>query len=124
MKVLIVEDSKTLRRLVKRTVEALKFECCEANNPNEALEILEKDHMQISLILLDWNMPEMSGIDFLDILKKIKKYKDIPVIMITCQSTKDHVLMAVNKGAIGYIIKPFSQLDLTNKIQLTLIYRP
>ena len=120
MKILTVDDSKTLRKIVKRTIEDLKYECLEANDPKEALDVLSANHKNICLILLDWNMPEMTGIEFLEIIKNIGKYKEIPVIMLTSQSGKDNVIMAMKKGAANYVIKPFNQHDLSARIMSVL----
>jgi len=116
MKILTVDDSRMIRTLIKRVIDSLGYEALEAENPKEALFVLMRDSADIGLILLDWNMPEMSGIEFLEIIKKDEKYKHIPVIMLTSQGTKDKILQAINAGAINYVVKPFEQNDLKKRI--------
>ena len=116
MKILTVDDSRMIRTLVKRVIDSLGYESLEAENPKEALFVLMRESENVGLILLDWNMPEMSGIEFLEIIKKDEKYKHIPVIMLTSQATKDKIMQAINAGAANYVVKPFEQNDLKTRI--------
>lgn len=114
--VLSVDDSFVIRKLMSKPVEALELSLLEANDGNEALDLVSRYGQFIKLILLDWNMPGMSGIEFLEIIKKDNIHNKIPVVMVTTEAEKENVIKAIQLGAVGYLIKPFSNEDLTKKI--------
>jgi two-component system chemotaxis response regulator CheY len=111
-----VDDSKATRQFVKDAIEVLGFEFLEAPDGKEGLQVLEKEQGNVDLILLDWLMPVMDGMEMLEALKANDLFKDIPVTMTTTQSERDQVVEALNKGAKNYLVKPFSQEDLIGKI--------
>ena len=116
MKILSVDDSSIIRKIVRGAVEVLNFEFLEAQDGFEALSVLENEHKNIDLILLDWNMPGMNG---LELLKKIKgnlSYMRIPVMMVTTESEKDNIVKAIQAGAINYLTKPFTIEEMIKKI--------
>ena len=116
MKILSVEDSAATRQFIKRAVDVLGFEFIEAENGQEALKILEEEKNAPDLILLDWHMPVMDGIEFMTILKQDDRYKDIPITMVTTELEREHIIGAIDKGARNYLVKPFQQEDLIAKI--------
>jgi len=116
MKILSVDDSKATRQFIKRAVDVLGFEFLEAADGKEGLELLNQEEGNIDLILLDWKMPVMDGMEMLEILKSSNLYKDIPVTFVSTELERQKVSDAVNKGAKNYLIKPFSQEDLIGKI--------
>jgi two-component system chemotaxis response regulator CheY len=120
MKILSVDDSRILRQIVKNAVEILGYDFLEAENGKKAFEILEKEGADISLILLDWNMPEMDGITFLKKIKSDERFKNIPVTMLTTEGEKTKMIEAVKAGAKNYLTKPFTQENLITKIQESL----
>lgn len=118
--ILSVDDSSTLRKMVRSVVEGLNYDFLEAADGKEALSIISKEYERIALILLDWNMPEMNGIEFLTELKKGSLYKGIPVLMVTTMGEKSNILRAIQAGAANYLLKPFSGDELKTKIRQTL----
>ena len=116
MKLLVVDDSSVIRKIMKATADVLQMETIEAQDGIEALEILSKRYSEIDLILLDWNMPELSGFDVLVEIKKDDKYKNIPVMMVTTEGQKSSIIAAVKAGASNYLTKPFTSEDLLVKI--------
>ncbi|MCP4724547.1 MAG: response regulator [bacterium] len=120
MKILSVDDSLTIRSEIKKMVEVLGVEVLEAENGIAALEILHDCSSEINLILLDWEMPEMNGYDFLVKAKESKTYSPIPVIMLTSISQKEKMIDAIRAGAKQYITKPFTSEELLTKILQTL----
>ncbi len=115
-KILFADDSPVIKKIVKRAIESRNFEFLEASDGKEALEVLSKEYKNIILILSDWNMPVMNGFDFLKSVKSNAAFKNIPVIMITTEAEKSHIIKAVQAGAANYIIKPFNSEDLITKV--------
>lgn len=116
MKLLIVDDSLVLRRIVKSAADLLGAEYAEAANGELALAQLEADPTGFNLVCLDWNMPVMTGLDFLKALRADPRWIDLPVLMITTEGSRDSIIEALKAGATGYLTKPFNQQDLQAKI--------
>lgn len=116
MRILSVDDSKTIRETVKSIVEVIGIEVLEAEDGSEALDVLDKYNGNFDLILLDWEMPNVNGYEFLQKVKKDKRYRSIPVIMLTSVSQKEKMIDAIRAGAKQYITKPFSSEMLLTKI--------
>ena len=105
-RVLVVDDSAVIRRLLVPLLEKLEItEITEAENGQIALDLIKQQHFD--LVLLDWEMPVLSGIDLLEILKADEKLKTLPVIMIT--SKGDEPMRAIQLGIDRYIMKPFTE---------------
>ncbi len=116
MKVLSVDDSKIIRKIIRGSVEVLGLEFLEAGDGVEALTILSEYYQDIGLILLDWNMPNLDGISTLRELKKDERFHGIPVMMVTTEGEKSNIVEAIKTGAKHYLIKPFTPEDLTSKM--------
>jgi len=114
--VLSVDDSGVMRRIIGRTVAVLGYGFLEASNGLEGLEVLARHHEEIALIILDVNMPEMDGFQFLERIKANPEFKPIPVMMLTTESERGKIIQAIKAGAVNYICKPFNTEDLTVKI--------
>ncbi len=114
--VLVVDDSRIMRNIVKNTFAGMNIPCqfVEAGNGREALVQLEKQ--EINLVLLDWNMPELSGLDFLKKIRAMDKYKTLPVIMVTSEAARYNVIEALKNGATDYIIKPVNERSFKEKL--------
>ena len=105
-----------MRRIIGRTVDVLGYGFLEAGNGLEGLEVLARNHDDIALIILDVNMPEMDGFEFLERIKAKPDFKSIPVMMLTTESERGKIIQAIKAGAVNYICKPFTPEDLTVKI--------
>jgi len=116
MKLFVVDDSSAIRKIIKAAADVLEMDMEEAQDGIEALEKLSDCYREIDLILLDWNMPEMSGYDVLVEMKNSDMYKDIPVMMVTTESQKSSIVAAVRAGACNYLTKPFTIYELQTKI--------
>lgn len=104
---LIVDDSKVIRKVARRILEELNFEINEAEDGQGALDICESDMPDV--VLLDWNMPVMNGLDFLKALRK-KPGGDAPIVVFcTTENDMNHIAAAINAGADEYIMKPFDR---------------
>jgi len=117
MKVLAVDDSKTMLRIISNTLKRIGLNDIEtAENGKEALEKYHK--FSPELILTDWNMPEMNGLEFVKAVRKIDQ--DTPIIMITTEGGKAEVITALKAGVNNYIVKPFTPQVLKEKLSLFL----
>jgi two-component system chemotaxis response regulator CheY len=116
MKILSADDSVMIRRVIKNAVDVLGFDFLEAKDGQEALDVLEKEHESVGLVLLDWNMPRMNGIEVLKKIKADERFKAIPVMMVTTEVERAKVVEAIASGAKNYVMKPFSHEDLMAKI--------
>jgi len=116
MKVLIIDDSSVMRKVIKAAADMLEIETEEAKDGVEALEKLSSIYNELDLVLLDWNMPEMNGYDLLVAMKNDENYKDIPVMMVTTEGQQSSIVAAIRAGACDYLVKPFSVEELGSKI--------
>jgi len=115
MKVLIVDDFSTMRKIVRNIIKEIGFKnIIEADDGKSAVKELKKG--KVDLILCDWNMPEMSGIDLLKTVRSDDELKDIPFVMITAEAQKDNILEAVKEGVSNYIVKPFTAETINEKL--------
>ncbi len=116
IKVLVVDDFATMRRIVKGVLKQLGFkEIIEAEDGTAALEELRKEN--IGLIISDWNMPKMTGLDLLKAVRSDESLKNIPFIMVTAEGQKENVLEAVQAGVSNYIVKPFTPETMSEKLE-------
>jgi two-component system, chemotaxis family, chemotaxis protein CheY len=120
MKILTVDDSAIIRKIVRGAVEVLGHETIEARDGQEAMEILNNEYQCIKLVLLDWNMPRMDGFSVLEKMQKDERFKGIPVTMVTTEADRRKIIKAIQAGAKNYVMKPFSQEDLIIKIMESL----
>lgn len=111
MKVLTVDDSATARLIVRQTMEGEGHEVLEAEDGAVALQVLE-GNTDISIVVLDWNMPVMNGIDCLKAMRKRAEFKNIKVVMCTTEAEKASIMAAIKAGANGYIVKPVTAQSL------------
>jgi len=116
MKVLIIDDFATMRRILKNVLRQVGFtNIIEADDGKTALKELNKE--KVDLILCDWNMPEMPGIDLLRHVRSDDDLKDIPFVMVTAEAQKENILEAVKAGVNNYVVKPFTAETINEKLQ-------
>lgn len=115
MRILVVDDFQTMRRIIINLLRQLGFtNVVEAQDGQLALDKVKED--KIDLVISDWNMPNMTGLDFLKELRASEKYKDLPFIMVTAEGKKENVIAAVQAGVNNYIVKPFNAATLKEKL--------
>ena len=115
---LVVDDSRAVRKLLSHTLEVLGYEVTEAENGAAALDALRTRPSPVQLILTDWNMPEMNGLDFLKAVRSNPDYGRVPVVMVTTETEMEHMAAALEAGANEYVMKPFTREILTDKLRL------
>jgi two-component system, chemotaxis family, chemotaxis protein CheY len=113
---LIVDDSKVIRKVARHILETLKFDVTEAADGDEALTMCADARPDV--ILLDWNMPVMSGMDFLRAYRASVPQPDAKVIFCTTENGIGHIQAAIDAGADEYVMKPFDRETLENKLQI------
>lgn len=114
MKVLVVDDSATMRRIIVNSLQRIGYsECLEASDGREALE---KFDSSIQFVITDWNMPNMSGLDLARALRAHADGKTVPILMVTTRSVKEDIIAAIQAGVNNYIVKPFTPQVLKEKI--------
>jgi two-component system, chemotaxis family, chemotaxis protein CheY len=119
MRILIVDDSSTMRRIIINTLNKIGFrDIVEASNGREGIDRLSSG--DIEMIITDWNMPEMSGIDFIRHVRREPELSKLPVLMVTTNAAKDDIVEALQAGVNNYVIKPFTPETLREKIDVVL----
>jgi len=116
MKILIVDDFPTMRRIVRNTLRQLGLQnVSEAGDGSEALEMLKTGGYDF--VITDWNMPRMTGLDLLKAIRADAALKTTPVLLVTAEADKENVIQAAQAGVNNYIVKPFTAAVLQEKIQ-------
>lgn len=116
MKVLVVDDFSTMRRIVKNILRQLGFSnILEADDGTTAVGILERE--KVDLIVSDWNMPQMTGIELLRHVRSTDEIKDTPFLMVTAEAQQENIIEAVKAKVSNYIVKPFTADTLNEKIE-------
>jgi len=120
MKVLVVDDSSTMRRIIVNTLARLGYkDVVQGADGVEAWEAMQKNP-DIGVVITDWNMPNMNGLELVKKIRAEEKYADIPIIMVTTEGGKAEVITALKAGVNNYIVKPFTPQVLKEKLQAVL----
>lgn len=114
---LIIDDSRAMRAILKRILHKLDFKTSEAGNGLEGLERLA-EHNDVSICLVDWNMPEMNGYEFVKAVRSDKKNADMWLMMVTTETEMSRVVKAMAAGANEYVMKPFTDDVIIEKLRL------
>ncbi|MBF0210867.1 MAG: response regulator [Desulfamplus sp.] len=116
IRVLIVDDFATMRRILKNILKQIGFKnLLEADDGTTAMEVLEKN--DIELVISDWNMPKMTGLELLKWVRGNKKYAKTPFLMVTAEAQKQNVIEAVQAGVSNYVVKPFTAEAISEKLK-------
>lgn len=115
MKILVVDDFSTMRRIVKNLLRDLGFtNTAEADDGTTALPMLQNGNFDF--LVTDWNMPGMSGLDLLKKVRADERLKDMPILMVTAEAKREQIVAAAQAGVNGYVVKPFTAAVLKEKI--------
>lgn len=119
--ILVVDDMPTIREMVKSQLKALGYHSLsDAEDGDRALQMLKNvkgDNPDFGLVISDWNMPGLSGIEFLKAIRSMEKFKELPFILLTSESEREQVTEAIFAGVSQYIVKPFSPKTLEAKLK-------
>lgn len=114
---LVIDDSKAMRMILRQILKEIGFEVIEAGNGREALERLQQT-AKMDLALVDWNMPEMNGFEFVCAVRAERAYDALQLMMVTTESEMSQVVKALEAGANEYVMKPFTRDVIREKLQL------
>jgi len=116
LRILVVDDFSTMRRIVRNLLRDLGFQRIEeAEDGAAGLAALQKGGFD--LVITDWNMPRMMGIDLLKAVRADPKLATLPVMMVTAEAKKDQIVAAAKAGVNGYVVKPFTAQTLKEKLE-------
>ena len=116
MHALVIDDSKSIRSILAKILLGMGFTVEEAANGLEALDLIKKE--KVDLALVDWNMPDMDGYQFIREVRKDSAYKDMRMMMVTTETAINKVTEALEAGADEYIMKPFTKEMIVEKLAL------
>ncbi len=116
MRAIVIDDSKSIRSILSKILIEIGFTVEEAANGLEALDIIQKD--KVDLALVDWNMPDMNGYEFIQEVRKDNTYKDMRMMMVTTETEMNKVVEALEAGANEYVMKPFTKEMIIEKLAL------
>lgn len=119
MRFLVVDDSSTMRRIIINTLNKLGYtECREAGNGKEGLDALTAN--PVDIVITDWNMPEMSGVEFARAVRANDATKAVPILMVTTNAAEGDIVEALKAGVSNYVVKPFTPATIKEKIESVL----
>lgn len=117
MQALVIDDSRAMRRIIGDMVRQLGFEVSEAANGKLGYEQLAGG-LKADIVLVDWNMPEMNGLEFVQTVRRDARFNAVPLVMVTTETEMEKVTAALGDGANEYVMKPCSREILADKFQL------
>jgi two-component system chemotaxis response regulator CheY len=120
IRILVVDDMMTMRQLIKSQLKSMKFKnFSDAENGEAGYKLLQQNHdlkTPIDLVLSDWNMPVLNGLDFLKKVRASAEFKDLPFMLITAEGEQSQVMEAIKAGVSNYVVKPFTPAIIQEKI--------
>ncbi|MGA2588763.1 MAG: response regulator [Bryobacteraceae bacterium] len=115
LRAMVVDDSRAIRMILSRSLSEMGYDVCSAADGAEALSLMREG---ISLILVDWNMPRMNGLDFVKQLRADPRYSPVTVMMVTTETEVEQMVKALEAGANEYVMKPFTKEIIEDKLRL------
>jgi len=116
-KAMVVDDSRAVRLILRRTLEKYGYQVYEAGHGKEALAVLEQ-HPDVGLMLVDWNMPEMNGLELIRAVRADPERARMVLMMVTTETEIEQMVRALAAGADEYVMKPFTEEIITDKLRL------
>ncbi len=113
--VMVVDDFSTMRRIIRKIMKDLEFkEVIEAENGAEAFELLKTN--KVDVIVSDWNMPTMTGLELLKKVRADERFKALPFLLVTAEAQKENIIEAIQAKVSNYVVKPFTPAALAEKL--------
>lgn len=117
MRALVIDDSRAMRSIIGRILTGLGFQFVEAENGRHGLDRYEADG-PFDMAFVDWNMPEMNGLEFIRAVRADRKDRRLPIVMVTTEAETDRMMLALAAGASEYVMKPFTRDIILGKLEL------
>ena len=117
MSVLVIDDSRAMRAVLGQILRQMGYEVVEAANGREAIDRLNEVGKP-QFVLVDWNMPEMNGLDFIRAVRDETQHRDLPIMMVTTETETSQVVKALAAGANEYVMKPFTKDMMEDKLRM------
>src|SRR5580658_9012717 len=117
MRALVIDDSRTVRTIIRKILAEAGLEVVEAGNGREGLDLLNRNP-DVDLVLVDWNMPEMNGLEFVTVVRSDRAYDPVRIMMVTTETEQGQVMRALEAGVNEYLMKPFTKEILVAKLSL------
>ncbi len=117
MKALVIDDSRAMRTILSRILTTIGFDVFEAGDGKQGLEQMSAV-ADVAIALVDWNMPEMNGFEFVQAVRALDAYDSTKLMMVTTETEMDQVLKALEAGADEYVMKPFTKEVILEKLGL------
>jgi two-component system, chemotaxis family, chemotaxis protein CheY len=118
LKAMVIDDSRAIRTIISRTLLQLGYEVAQAANGQEGLLALEQEQENLSLILVDWNMPVMNGLEFVKEVRANSRFDGIKLMMVTTETQMEQMVTALEAGADEYVMKPFTKEIIEDKLRV------
>jgi len=118
MRAMVIDDSRAMRMILKRIITKINFEVVEAGDGKEALDLLAAMTEVPELALIDWNMPNMNGLEFVTNVRADPRLREMTLVMVTTESEQSQIVRALAAGAHEYVIKPFTEGAMIEKLAL------
>ncbi len=115
---ILIDDSRAMRLILRRIVGQIGFDAVEAEDGQAAIDLLNSMEKPPELALIDWNMPNMNGLEFVTAVRKEPKYREMTLVMVTTESEQSQIVRALAAGAHEYVIKPFTAGAMIEKLAL------
>ena len=116
MKILVVDDSRTMRRIIGTALKGMGYSAASIMEASDGVEALANFDSSVDFVITDWNMPNMSGLDFVRALRKRDDGGTTPILMVTTRSVREDIVQAAEAGVNNYVVKPFTPQILREKI--------
>ena len=118
MRVLVIDDSRAMLAILRKIMSEVGFDVITASNGREGLEKLEENAADVQLALVDWNLPEMNGYDFVCTVRSNPAFESVKLIMVTTETERENMAKALDAGADEYVMKPFTAATIIEKLEL------
>jgi two-component system chemotaxis response regulator CheY len=118
VRAIVIDDSRAMRLILRRIVAKIGFEAVEAGDGREALDLLATMPATPELALIDWNMPNMNGLEFVTAARADARLREMTLVMVTTESEQSQIVRALAAGAHEYVIKPFTESAMIEKLAL------
>ncbi len=117
-KALVIDDSRAMRMIISQTLSGCGFEVVQAANGRQGLDVMASEGSAVNVVLVDWNMPEVNGLEFVQQVRANSGFDSIPLVMVTTETEVEQMVRALDAGANEYVMKPFTREVIEDKLRL------